>query len=78
MGTISLKQIKQGVGLYSRMNAIVFNTDKKKTTRYPDEVPDSQIDVDIETTTKSAFHRRRPNGKPFIAFSCISVVAGHN
>ena len=31
---------------------MVFDIEKKRVARYPDEPLDSQIDADIETTTK--------------------------
>ena len=53
MGAIRLKQINEALGYHWHINAMVFEIEKKRVARYPDEPLGSQIDADIETTTKA-------------------------
>ena len=52
MGAIRLRQINEALGYDKNINAMVFGIEEKRTARYPDEVPDYQIDAHIEATTK--------------------------
>ena len=52
MDAKKLSQIDEALGYDRKINAMVFDIEKKRVARYPDEPFDSQIDADIETTTK--------------------------
>ena len=53
MDAIRLRQINEALGYDRNINAMVFDMENKRVARYPDEPLDSQIDADIETTTKA-------------------------
>ena len=52
MDAIRLRQIDEALSYDRNINAMVFDIEKKRVARYPDEPMDSQIDADIKTTTK--------------------------
>ena len=52
MDAIRLRQINEALGYKRNIVAMVFDIEQKRVARYPDEPLDSQIDADIETTTK--------------------------
>ena len=54
MDAIRLRQINEALGYDRSMNAMVFNIEKKRVARYPDEevIPESQITEEMEDTAK--------------------------
>jgi len=54
MDAIRLRQINEALGYDRNMNAMVFNLEKKRVARYPDEevIPESQITEEMEDTAK--------------------------
>ena len=54
MDAIRLRQINEALGYDRSMNAMVFNIEKKRVARYPDEevIPESQITEEMADTAK--------------------------
>ena len=52
MDAIRLGQVDESLGYDRNINAMVFDIEQNRVARYPDAPLDSQIDADIDTTTK--------------------------
>ena len=61
MDAIRLRQINEALGYDRSMNAMVFNIEKKRVARYPDEevIPESQITEEMEDTAKEQVNALR-------------------
>ena len=61
MDAIRLGQINEALGYDRSMNAMVFNIEKKRVARYPDEevIPESQITEEMEDTAKEQVNALR-------------------
>ena len=61
MDAIRLRQINEALGYDRNMNAMVFNLEKKRVARYPDEevIPESQITEEMEDTAKEQVNALR-------------------
>ena len=78
MDAIRLRQISEALGYKRNIVAMVFDIEQKRVARYPDEPLDSQIDADIETTTKEDVNALRITLHNKYAKLSIMLSTGRN